>query len=63
MRVRADRTVCIGAGLCALSAPTVFDQDDDGLVMVLNPNPDAESESAVREARNTCPSGAVQIGE
>jgi ferredoxin len=61
MRVTADRTVCIGAGLCALTAPDVFDQDDDGLVKVLTANPDGGNETAAREAGNICPSGAVQI--
>ena len=35
MRVAANRDVCIGAGLCMLNAPAVFDQDDDGIVVVL----------------------------
>jgi len=64
MRVTADRTVCIGAGLCALTAPGVFDQDDDqGLVTVLNPAPEAADQAAVREAAGICPSGAVRFTE
>jgi ferredoxin len=35
MRVAADRDRCIGAGLCVMNAEEVFDQDDDGLVVVL----------------------------
>jgi ferredoxin len=61
MRVTADRNVCIGAGLCALTAPDVFDQDEDGLVTVLNADPDGDDQEAAREAGNICPSGAVQI--
>jgi ferredoxin len=63
MRVTADRDVCIGAGLCALTAPGVFDQDDDGLVKVLQASPVGDDESAAREAGHVCPSGAVQIVE
>lgn len=64
MRVTADRNVCIGAGLCALTAPSVFDQDDDGLVKVLQADPAGDDDrSAAREAANVCPSGAVQIAE
>lgn len=63
MRVAADRTVCIGAGLCALTAPGVFDQDDAGLVMVLDPEPGTERQEAVREAGDICPSGAVRVVE
>ncbi len=63
MRVTADRNVCIGAGLCALTAPGVFDQGDDGLVQVLQVKPDGDDSAAAREAANVCPSGAVQIVE
>lgn len=62
MRVTADRDVCIGAGMCALTAPEVFDQDDDGIVTVLTPEPGSH-EKAAREAAMLCPSGAVQIVE
>ncbi|CAM4108235.1 (4Fe-4S)-binding protein [Nocardia ninae] len=61
MRITADRTVCVGAGLCALTAPAVFDQgDDDGLVEVLDP---AADDPAVREAVDLCPSGALALTE
>ncbi|MFC9434315.1 ferredoxin [Nocardia sp. NPDC057030] len=64
MRVSADRTVCIGAGLCALTAPTVFDQDDnDGLVKILTPTPGPSTTPQVREAADICPSGAVTFTE
>ena len=35
MRVRADRDVCIGAGVCVMNSEAVFDQDDDGIVVLL----------------------------
>jgi len=35
MRITADTNVCISAGMCALTAPEVFDRaDDDGLFTV-----------------------------
>ncbi|MFG2138559.1 ferredoxin [Streptomyces sp. NPDC048650] len=61
MRVTADRNVCVGAGMCALNAPDVFDQDDDGLVTVLRSAPEGDDEPAAREAGHLCPSGAIQI--
>jgi ferredoxin len=58
MRITADTNVCISAGMCALTAPEVFDQgDDDGLVTVLRPDPPEE----LREAVRLCPSGALDI--
>ena len=35
MKIEADRDVCIGAGMCVMTAEEVFDQDDDGIVVVL----------------------------
>ena len=35
MRITADRDVCIGAGMCVMNAEEVFDQGDDGIVVVL----------------------------
>ncbi|MFD6391603.1 ferredoxin [Nocardia sp. NPDC055029] len=62
-RISADRERCIGAGMCALLAPSVFDQDDDdGRVRVLDPAPRG-GHAAVLEAVEACPSGALTIGE
>lgn len=64
MRVIADRDVCVGAGVCVMHAAAIFDQDDDdGLVVVLDQHPSAEHEEAVREAVANCPSGALGIVE
>jgi len=63
MKLQADRDLCIGAGMCALTAPGVFDQDDDGLVVQLVAEPaDAQAQLA-RDAVNACPSGAISIME
>ncbi|MFE7799787.1 ferredoxin [Nocardia sp. NPDC057440] len=63
MRISADRERCIGSGMCALIAPEVFDQDeDDGRVRLLAPQP-RRNHSAVREALDACPSGALELDE
>ncbi|MEU8399472.1 (4Fe-4S)-binding protein [Nonomuraea sp. NPDC048892] len=62
MRITADTSVCVSAGMCALTAPGVFDQgDDDGLVAVLLPDPPEEQREAAAEAVRLCPSGALDI--
>ena len=33
MKVIADRDVCIGAGMCVMTA-AIFDQDEDGIVVI-----------------------------
>ena len=64
MRIAADRDLCIGAGLCVLNAPAVFDQDeDDGLVQLLLEEPDGPDAAAAGKAVGLCPSGALSVVE
>ena len=63
MRVHADREVCIQAGNCVMVADSLFDQDDDGIVVVLVDDvPDGEQDKA-REAVKLCPSQALTIAD
>lgn len=60
MRIGVDRPRCIGAGMCALTAPEVFDQDTgDGRVLTLDDAPSGAAAEAARRAVRLCPSGAL----
>ena len=61
MKIVADRDVCIGAGLCVGTSETVFDQDDDGIVVVLVEDPEGADADLAREAVSLCPSGALKV--
>ncbi|MGW3118236.1 ferredoxin [Streptomyces sp. NPDC001107] len=62
--LRIDRERCIGAGMCALTAPEVFDQDpDDGRVLLLHTEPTTAHRAAARMAAGVCPSGAITLHE
>ncbi|HEX6345864.1 ferredoxin [Umezawaea sp.] len=61
MRVEVDRGRCVGAGMCVLTEPAVFDQDDDGTVLLLDPAPPAAGHAAVRDAALVCPAGAITV--
>ena len=62
MRVEVDAPKCIAAGQCVLSAPEVFDQrDEDGVVVLLNPEPSAREADDVRQAAAVCPALAITI--
>ena len=69
MKITANRDVCIGAGMCVMNAPEVFDQDDDGVVVLLTAEVPEEHEAATARAVASCPSGALrrvsedQVGE
>lgn len=58
-----DRDLCCGAGQCVLSAPGVFDQDDDGIARLLVAEPAPEQHDDVREAALICPRQAIELTE
>ncbi|MDX1892810.1 ferredoxin [Mycolicibacterium sp. 050158] len=61
MRLEADRGECIGSGNCVMISEALFDQDDDGVVLLLAEDvPDAEQAHA-REAVKTCPASALRL--
>jgi ferredoxin len=63
MRIDIDKDLCIGAGQCALAAPGVFTQDDDGFSSLLPGREDGGGDPMVREAARACPVGAITVQE
>lgn len=63
MRIVADRAVCVAAGQCALVAEDLFDQDDDGIVVVLDERPGADAAEPARRAAALCPARAITVVE
>ncbi|MBB5783574.1 ferredoxin [Nonomuraea jabiensis] len=64
MKIVVDEAKCCGAGQCVLIAPDVFDQnEDDGIVILLEAEPAAHLHAAVREAAAVCPAAAIQVDE
>ncbi|WP_432139699.1 MULTISPECIES: ferredoxin [unclassified Streptomyces] len=63
MDIAIDHDRCIGAGQCALIAPEVFDQDDDGMAVLLVDRPGVAQSPAVREAAESCPLSAISVAE
>ncbi|MCW2624350.1 MAG: ferredoxin [Mycobacterium sp.] len=61
VKIAADRDVCIQAGNCVMAADTLFDQDDDGVVMVLVDEVPDDEEDHAREAVKLCPSQALRV--
>ena len=61
MKVFADRDVCIGAGMCVMTA-ALFDQGEDGIVVIDDAvEVPAEEQQHVRNAVSLCPSGALRL--
>lgn len=55
--------MCISAGNCVMAAGAVFDQDDDGIVVVLVDEVPESEEAHAREAVKLCPSEALRVVE
>ncbi|MET0205232.1 MAG: ferredoxin [Casimicrobiaceae bacterium] len=62
-KIHVDDDLCIGAGQCVLVAPQIFDQDDKGLVILLDPTPPQALHEAARKAAKLCPARAITIEE
>jgi ferredoxin len=64
MKITVDTGICIGAGQCMVSAGTVFDQDEEtGLVILLDESPADDLLPQVREAAQVCPAQAISVDE
>jgi ferredoxin len=64
MKVLIDQDKCVASGQCVVAASDVFDQrDEDGVVVLLNPEPPAEQAADVRHAAAVCPALAITVEE
>lgn len=61
MSIKVQADSCVGAGQCALVAPNVFDQDNDGIVVVLNAEPKDSDLDAANRAARLCPARAITV--
>jgi ferredoxin len=62
-KVRVDEHKCIGAGQCVLRAPEIFDQREDGIVILLDATPPPGLHAAARKAADLCPAEAITTEE
>ncbi|MCU1469261.1 MAG: ferredoxin [Glaciihabitans sp.] len=63
MQITVNTPACVGAGQCVMAAGELFDQDDDGIVMLLEDSPDAAQQAGARRAASLCPARAIKIAE
>jgi ferredoxin len=60
LKVTVDTSLCIGSGTCAMTAPAVFDQDEEqALVVLLDDAPPESEREAVALAVERCPAAVI----
>lgn len=59
LRVRIDRTVCVGFGDCITEAPEAFVLDETGTAVFVNP--DAVERERLLRACDACPVDAITV--
>ena len=63
MKVVVDRSRCTGLGHCEVTAPAVFQIDDDGDLVILTGSVAPDQLDAVRTAVELCPTEALALLE
>jgi ferredoxin len=59
LEIEIDRDKCMGSGNCSFWAPDVFDLDDEGISVVLDP--EAQPEEKIVLAAQGCPTQAISV--
>ncbi|MGW1780673.1 ferredoxin [Streptomyces sp. NPDC002143] len=63
VKVELEADKCVASGQCVVAAMQVFDQDDDGIAILLEEQPASELLDDVREAVAVCPAAAIRLVE
>ena len=61
MKVIVDFSLCMSNAQCMMSAPEVFEIQEDGSLLVLNEHPGEELREKVETAARLCPTQAIKI--
>jgi ferredoxin len=61
VKILADRDRCEGHGLCADTAPEVYERDDDAVVVVRFEDVPPELERKAEAGARVCPVAALRV--
>ncbi|MFE0254713.1 ferredoxin [Streptomyces sp. NPDC059010] len=61
MKVELEADKCVASGQCVLAAMEVFDQDDDGIAILLEEQVGEDQLDDVKEAIAVCPAAAIRL--
>jgi ferredoxin len=61
MKVKVDKDLCLGCGICPDICPEVFEMEDDGKAVTKIDEIPPEAENSCRDAAQQCPAEAIKI--
>ena len=62
MKIKVNQDMCIGCGACAAICEE-FTINDEGFAENTNEEVNEDNKEKVIEARNNCPTGAIEVSE
>ncbi len=60
MKLKVDKSLCIGCGACQATCPDVFEIDDDGFATTIVDEIDDEFKEDAIDAKEGCPLSAIE---
>jgi ferredoxin len=63
MKAQVNKDICIGCGACQAIEPDVFELGDDGLAVCKMETIEESKQDDVRDAAESCPTGAIEVEE
>ena len=63
MKAKVIDNLCIGCGACAALVPEEFDINDNGVAYAVNEEVKEENKELAKDAKEKCPTGAINITE
>lgn len=61
MKVAVEREKCVASGVCTFEAPEVFDQDDEGIVVLLTDDISDDQLAPTEDAIRACPAAVITL--
>jgi ferredoxin len=61
VRIEVNRETCNGYGNCVVAASSIFDIDDEGLVVLLQATAEDDDVKAARQAAYDCPTDSIKL--
>ncbi|GII95108.1 ferredoxin [Sinosporangium siamense] len=63
MKIEVNQQGCVGSGQCVLAADELFDQDDDGIVILLRDHAGPGLRDSAQRAASLCPARAITLSD